>query len=97
MFHGLFKNISEHTLILKSKCCISLEILSDSQILVKLKDAKTLDSEYNEILHRITELVKVSPPDYKVHDIKTNVKNTQECLEQKVSNRDLGLEKIRNS
>ena len=39
-FNGIFENINERALILKCKCLIPLEDLSDSQILEKEKNLK---------------------------------------------------------
>ena len=63
-FIGISENIKERAALMESKCLISLDELSDSQILEKMQDRKMLDSEYNQILDWITELVKVCPSDY---------------------------------
>ena len=108
-FNGIFENIRERALVLKSKCIISLEELSDSQVLERMKDVKSFDSEYNEILNWITELIKVSPSDYKKTDevlykarnAKSNLKKLkddyQENLEQEIVKRELNSDKIKDS
>ena len=94
---------------MESKCLIALDELSDSQILEKMQDMKMLDSEYNQILDWITELVKVSPSDYDqtngilelAHNAKYNARESlaryRKYLGQEVKNRDLGSDKIRDT
>ena len=49
-FIGISENIKERVALMESTCLISLDELSDSQILEKIQDSKMLDSEYNQIL-----------------------------------------------
>ena len=108
-FNGIFENIKERAALMESKCLTSLNKLSDSQILEKMKDSKMLDSEYNQILDWVTELVKAAPTKYDktnetldtARNAKKQVKESllqyQKDLEQEVKNRDLGSNKIRDS
>ena len=63
-FIDIFETIKERVALMESKCLISLDEHSDSQILEKMEDSIMFDSEYNQILDWITELVKVSSSDY---------------------------------
>ena len=85
-FNGIFENINERAVFLKSKCLIQLENLSDSQILEKTKNLKALGFEYSELLNRITELIKAGPADnektneilYKACSEKANLKKLKD-------------------
>ena len=108
-FIGTSENIKERVALMESKCLISLDELSDFQILEKMQDSKMLDSDYNQILDWITELVKVSPSDYDqtngILELARNAKNNareslaryRKDLGQEVKNRDLGSDKIRDT
>ena len=63
-FNGIFENIRERVMLLQSKCIVKYEMLSNSQILEKVKETRLLDSDYSEILDWITELIKVCPSGY---------------------------------
>ena len=54
----MFENIIERGNILAAKCNVPLITFSDIEILEKDKEAKAFDTEYTEILDRISELTK---------------------------------------
>ena len=86
-----------------------LKNLSDSELLEKNKNATLLDGEFSDILDRVTELIKATPPDYQkaeglidqVRNAKEKLKKLknsyQENLSKEVRNRDLTEEKMKNA
>ena len=109
IFNGIFDNIRERILLLKAKCEIDLDNLNDSDLLQKSKASALLDSEFSEIIDRVTELVKATPPIYEKaegllnqarnaqENLKKNKNSYQEKLLSEVKNRDLTEEKLKNA
>ena len=58
LFHDLLGNISQRAAHLESQCNIEIGDFSDEQVLDKMKNINLLDNRFNEILVRITKLVK---------------------------------------
>ena len=109
IFNSIFSNIKERVLLFKSKYDIVLQDLSDSEILKKFNEFKTLDSEFSEMLNWITKLVKASPSNYDKTDQILNQCNTameklkslrilyKQNLDVEMKKRDLSEEKMRNA
>ena len=108
-FIGVFSNIKERAYLLKSKYELALNELTDSQILEKEKDVKTLNGEFHKILDLITELIRASPADYdeadevlhKASTGKNKLKLLKDAYEKDLVNelkrRDLSAEKVKNA
>ena len=63
--NNLHDNVCERMSCLELKCSKIIEDLSDSQILEIRKDIKTLDSDFNNILDRVTKLSESNPSETK--------------------------------
>ena len=108
-FDAIFENIKERAYLLKDKYELSLSDLSDSQILEKETELKSLDSEFSRILDLITELSKNYPLGYSEADtvirraeygkekLKTLKDEYASNLKKIVCDRDLSHEKVKNS
>ena len=106
---SLFENVKERISLLKQKCVVDLRKASDSSVLDLRKNVKDFDSEFNDVLDRITELGKSYPSQYSetsymmadLADSKSDLKNSLDVfksrLEQEICTRDLSEEKIKNA
>ena len=47
------------------RCSVSVKGLSNSQVFEKRDEIKMIDTEFNEILHKVTEVVKEITLEYK--------------------------------
>ena len=109
VFESLYSNIKERVLILKTKCSVNVSEMSDCDILQKYKDFTLIDREYSEILDRVTELAKASPPMHdtavemlaRARNAQVNIKTLKISYENKVlheiGKRDLTQKKIKNA
>ena len=62
--NNLYDNVCERMSCLELKCSKKMEDLSDNQILEIRKDIKTLDSDFNKILDRVTKLSESNPSEF---------------------------------
>ena len=60
----VFDNISERLQFVEDKCAIDVGNLSDSDLLSKKRELKSLDSDFHDILDRITKLSEYNPNEY---------------------------------
>ena len=65
-FLAVYENLKERALLFKQKLEITIDELSDNQIMERLNNMKTLDDNFNKILDLISELKKASPPDHEI-------------------------------
>ena len=105
----VFDNIEERFECLESKCSVDVKKLSDPDLLSRKKDMKSLDSDFNDILDRITKLSEHNPNEFEeteyyledVSDRKKILKKSLDLfkvnLETEISDRDLTEEKMKNA
>ena len=106
-FDGIYDNIKEKFLSFEAKC--TFDFTSDeSTILKRYNEVSTVDTDFNDILDWITELVKATPlksPDTtgvlnhvqtEKERLKTLKNSYKETLIQEVKERDLTEEKMKN-
>ena len=105
----MFNEIELRACNLEKRCSGSINSWSDSQVFEKRNDIKMIDTEFNEILNKITELVKGTPLEYEEEFgiLKTayKIRNTlrikkddyQAELEKEMYDRDLSSEKLQNA
>ncbi len=106
-FDGIYDNIKEKFLSFEAKC--TFDFMSDeSTILKRYNEISTVDTDFNDILDWITELVKATPlkspgTTGKLNHVQTEkerlktLKNSyKETLIQEVKERDLTEEKMKN-
>ena len=105
----MFDEIKSRANDLSKRYGISLKSLSDNQVLEIRSDKKLLNTEFNEILNIITELVKETPSNYdseykiletacKIRDnLRAKKDNYTEGLEKEIQNRDLDSNKMKNA
>ena len=105
----VFDNIEERFECLESKCSLDVKKLSDPDLLSRKKDMKSLDSDFNDILDRITKLSEHNPNEFEeteyyledVSDRKKILKKSLDLfkvnLETEISDRDLTEEKMKNA
>lgn len=109
IFEGIFSNLSERIDCLKSKCDVVFEHLTDWELLKKHQGIEVFDSEFNDILDCITELIKSTPTEYlkadkmlaDVQDQRELLKKDKNAYKEKLSNeikkRDITEEKMKNA
>jgi len=97
VFEIIYSNVKERVLILKSKCSFNVNEMSDSDLLQKYKDFTVIDRDFGEILDRVTELAKASPPMYdKAVEMLARARNAQANLKTlKISYQDKVLREIK--
>ena len=105
----MFNEIELRACNLEKRCSGSINSWSDSQVFEKRNDIKMIDTEFNETLNNITELVKGTPLEYEEEFgiLKTayKIRNTmrikkddyQAELEKEMYDRDLSSEKLQNA
>ena len=102
-------NISERVSNLEHKCNVEVGGLTDCQVLERKKEEFTLNSEFNDILDRVTNLVQVNPSEFEetsglIHTTqkkKSNLKNLMHLylanLDKEIIAHDLSEEKLKNA
>ena len=105
----VFDNISERLLSVEKKCSVDIKNLSDPDLLTKKRELKSLDSDFHDILDRITKLSEYNPNEYaetanylrvisgRKADLKTCISEYKLNLESEVCCRDLTEEKMKNA
>ena len=102
-------NISDRVSNLEYKCNVEVGGLTDCQVSERKKEESTLNSEFNDILDRVTNLVQVNPSEFEetsglIHTTqkkKSNLKNLMHLylanLDKEIIARDLSEEKLKNA
>ena len=105
----VFDNIIERLSSLEAKCSVDLELLSDPDLLCRKRDMKSLDSNFNDILDRITKLSEHNPNEFsetedylrqvseRKSDLKSLLESFKSNLETELLARDLTEEKLKNA
>ena len=108
-FNDLFENIKDRVSSVESKCKIILENLTDNQIIETNDTVKFLETEFNEILDRVTKLAEVKPSGNDEAEknlekacvlkknLKISIEKYQEKLKKEIENRDLSSAKIKDA
>ena len=106
---NLFSNISDRFSNLEKKCSIDVKNLTEFQVMENNSDLKNLNSEFNDLLDRITKLSQANPSDFQetknflseIEKRKVNLKTSIDLYKSNLGNeivsRDLSPEKIKNA
>ena len=106
---SLYTNISERFSNLESKCTVQVKKLTDSQVMEMNSDLKLVDSDFNDLLDRITQLGQLNPaqfsetveflPDLTVrkNQLKGSIEIYKTTLRDEITERDLSVEKLKNA
>ncbi|MDP7406234.1 MAG: hypothetical protein QF495_05675, partial [SAR324 cluster bacterium] len=106
---SLYGNISERFSNLESKCMVQVEKLTDSQVMEFNSDLKVLDSDFNDLLDRITQLGQLNPAQFSETDeylpdlierkkeLKGSIEIYKTTLRDEITERDLSVEKLKNA
>ena len=90
-------------------CSVDIKNLSDPDLLTKKRELKSLDSDFHDILDRITKLSEYNPNEYvetedflqvvsdRKRDLKTYISDYKSNVETEVCRRDLTEEKMKNA
>lgn len=109
IFDGVYANIREKFQKIEEKCSVDFSNLEEGTILKLSKKSDLVDSDFNDILNWITELVKATPRDYPhaenvlgvVKKEKERIKNLlnsyKKTLAVEVQERDLTEGKIKDA
>ena len=106
---SLYVNISDRFSTLESKSSIQVKKLTDSQVMEKNSDLNLLDSEFNDLLDRITKLGQLNPSEFEetqdylreLTERKAQLKNAialyKIAINDEIIDRDLSIEKLKNA
>jgi hypothetical protein len=105
----IFDNITERISNLDKKCAVNVKDLRDPELLHEKRDMKNLDTDFNDMLDRVTELGKHNPDEFddtcefleiiadKKEDLKTKIDSFKTKVETEIRTRDLSEEKMKNA
>ena len=105
----MFDEIKSSASNLDKRYSVSLKSLSDNQVFEKRSDIKIMDTEFNEILNKVTELVKEIPSQYNeehgtlktIYEIRDALRikkdNYTAELKHEIYGRNLSSEKLQNA
>ena len=105
----LYVNICDRFSILESTCSVHIKDKSNSQVLKMYEDKKQLDSDFTDLLDRITQLGQLTPSDYtdtahyvdellrRKNTLQTSISFYKRSLDDEITERDLSEDKMKNS
>ena len=105
----LYLTICDRFAILESLCSANIKSMSNSQMLKKHEDIKQLDSDFTDLLDRITQLAQLNPSDFSDTSgymdellkrktvLQTSICFYKKSLDDEVTERDLSDDKMKNA
>ena len=105
----LYVTICDRFQILESLCSTNIKVMSNTQVLRKHDDIKQLDSDFTDLLDRITQLGQLNPSDFleiagymnellkRKSNLQTSISFYKKSLDDEVSERDLSEDKMKNA
>ena len=106
---SLYSNICDRFEILETKCSVNISTLLDPQVLEKYDGTKLIDSDFNDLLDKISELGQANPSRFedtkgypgvletRKSNLKTKLSEFKDALADEVILRDLTKEKMKNA